>query len=682
MSSETSHAVPEGLRHWQLEFGADGIAHLKIDKCESSTNVLSHEVLLELDRCLDAIADDARLTALIISSAKSSGFIYGADIAEFDQIDDAAAGTRLAAQGQSIISKIAALKIPSVAAIDGFALGGGLELALACTYRVAVESWDRRLGLPEVQLGIQPGFGGVVRSVGLLGPLSAMSLVLSGRLVSAVEAEKIGLVDRLSARDALLNAAKAILAERPAPQHPGLLSRLLNLRPLRPLVAIRLRQKLRERVNPAHYPAPFAIIDQWVAFGGRGEAALRAETESIGRLFLTPASRNLVRVFRLREKLRNLAPRSNAIERVHVIGAGAMGGDIAAWCALRGLEVTLQDQAPEAIEKALSRGERLFGKRLKAPGAAEAAAQRLTPDPDGSGAESADIVIEAVVERLDVKRQVFSKVERDAQADTILASNTSSLRLEDMAAELTHPHRLIGIHFFNPVAKMPLVEVIHGAASDDRTVERAIAFVTQIDKLPLPCRSAPGFLVNRVLTPYMFEALRAHLDGHSKEEIDAVAVDFGMPVGPIELADQVGLDVALHVAGIMRDTLGTEPPSMLAGMVENGRLGKKSGEGFYNWENGRARKAGWKGDIDASLQDRLILPLVNECVACLHEGIVESAELVDGGVIFATGFAPFRGGPIQYARARGIDDVIQALTALAARHGAHLAPKTGWEALR
>jgi len=682
MTDASWHQTTVDLQHWKLEKGDDRTARLLLDKAGATTNVLSREVLLELNACLEVIARDKELKGLVIASAKPPGFVFGADIAEFDQIQDAAAGTRLAAEGQAIISRIAGLEIPSVAAIDGFALGGGLELALACSYRVAVESWDRRIGLPEVQLGIQPGFGGVVRSIGLLGPISAMSLILSGRLLSAVDAEKIGLVDQTCSRDSLLETAVQFIDRRPPRRRPGIFSRLLNIGVLRPLVASRLRRQLRERVNPAHYPAPFAIVDQWVKFGGRGEAALRAETESIGRLFLTPTSRNLVRVFKLREKLRNLAPRSNEVSRVHVIGAGVMGGDIAAWCALRGLDVTLQDQVVEAIDKAVQRATRLFSKNLKAPGAAEAAAQRLRADSEGSGIESADIVIEAIVERLEVKRHVFCEVERSIRGNAILASNTSSLRLEDMAAELSQPGRLIGIHFFNPVAKMPLVEVIRGSQTDPHVVERAIAFVTQIDKLPLPCRSAPGFLVNRVLTPYLFEALRAHLDGHSKEEIDAAAIDFGMPVGPVELADQVGLDVALHVAGIMRETLGTEPPPMLAGMVEAGNLGMKSGQGFYSWANGRAKKAPWQDKVDADLQDRLILPLVNECVACLHEGIVDSAELVDGGVIFGTGFAPFRGGPLEYARTRGIDAVIDRLRGLAERHGSHLAPKAGWEALR
>jgi len=669
------------LQHWRLESDATGLAILTLDKLGASTNVLSQAVLKELAACLDAVARNDSIKGLVIVSGKASGFIFGADIDEFDHIDTAEEGTRLAAEGQSISNAIAALGIPTVAAIDGFALGGGLELALACRYRVAVRSWDRRIGLPEVQLGIQPGFGGVVRSISLLGPVQALELVLSGKLLSAVDAHKIGLVDRLLERDELIDGARKMLLERPPVHSPGIVARLANLAPVRPWLARRVRRTLGRRANPEHYPAPYAILDQWVRHGGHGEAAFRAETESIGRLFVTPTCRNLLRVFRLREKLRNLVPRSAAVTHVHVIGAGVMGGDIAAWCASRGLDVTLQDEASAAIDKSRDRAASFFRKTLRAPGEAQAAQQRLQADPTGTGVKSADLVIEAIVERLDVKRQVFSEVMESAPADAVLASNTSSLQIESIAAGLARPDSLLGIHFFNPVAKMPLVEIIHGEATSAGALEKAVAFVTQIDKLPLPCRSAPGFLVNRVLTPYLFEALRAHIDGHPIEEIDAVATAFGMPVGPVELADQVGLDVAMHVAGIMRETLGTEPPPMLAGMVEAGKLGVKSGEGFYKYEDGRAQRSRWSGDISIDLQDRLILPLVNECVACLHENIVDDADLVDAGVIFGTGFAPFRGGPIEYARTRGVSACVQRLEALAARHGAHFAPRPGWDAI-
>ncbi len=671
------------FRHWNVEKDSEQVICLALDKADASSNVLSHEVLAELDTLLDTVASDSSARGLIIASAKSSGFVFGADISEFDHIDTAEAGARLAADGQRILQKIEDLEIPSVAAINGFALGGGLELALACDYRVAIESYDRRLGLPEVQLGIQPGFGGTIRTVALLGPQRALDLILSGRLLSAVEAKRAGLVDQLTSANSLLDAAKQILLSRPRKQKAGLVQRILNLKLVRPFIAKQVRAQVSRRANPSHYPAPYAMLDLWVRYGGKGKQAYKAEANSIGQLFVTETSRNLVRVYRLREQLKNLAPKSKDVKRVHVIGAGVMGGDIASWCALRGLEVTLQDQAPEAIETAQTRASKLFAKQLKAPGAADAAKARLRSDGSGAGQADADVVIEAIVERLDIKQKVFSAVESTAMPNTILASNTSSLRIEDMAATLQAPERLVGLHFFNPVAKLPLVEVIHGENTDTDVITRATAFVTQIDKLPLPCRSAPGFVVNRVLLPYMLEALRARSDGYSIEAIDAAAVAFGMPVGPVELADQVGLDVALHVARILSETLRAEPPQELIDMVESGKLGKKSGEGFYVYADGKVQKRpGPAAQFDQELQDRLILPLLNECVACVEEGVVDDPDLVDAGVIFGTGFAPFRGGPLHYARVRGVESIVAQLTALAEKYGEHFKPRPGWDALK
>ena len=381
MSDEAAQSSNTQAQNWRLQSTTSGIGILTLDKAGASTNVLSRDVLLELARQLDSIAGDESLRGLVIASGKASGFVFGADISEFDHLRTAEEGTKLAAQGQGIIGRIASLKIPTVAAINGFALGGGLELALACDYRVAVKSWDRRIGLPEVQLGIQPGFGGVVRMTGLLGPLQGLDLILSGRQLSPVEAHKIGLVDRLANKDALIESAVETAQRQPAKQRPGLLARLANLAPARPYIAKKIRAQIGRRANPDHYPAPYAILDQWVRHGGRGEAALQAETETIGKLFVTPTCQNLLRVYKLRETLKKLAPRSEKIKRVHVVGAGVMGGDIASWCALRGFETTLQDQVAEAIDKARERAAGLFKKRLKAPGAAEEAAQRLRADP-------------------------------------------------------------------------------------------------------------------------------------------------------------------------------------------------------------------------------------------------------------------------------------------------------------
>jgi len=359
-----------------------------------------------------------------------------------------------------------------------------------------------------------------------------------------------------------------------------------------------------------------------------------------------------------------------------------MGGDIAAWCALRGLTVTLQDRAQQYLEPALARARELFRKRLKAPGESDAALARLTVDLAAAQVGSADVVIEAIVESADAKRALFRDLESKLSQSALVATNTSSIRLEDLSAAFSHPERFVGLHFFNPVASLPLVEVISAATTSQGALDKAMSFVSQIGKLPLPCRSAPGFVVNRILTPYMLEALRAHQDGHSFETIDAAATAFGMPTGPIELADRVGLDVALHVAKILSGVLRAEPPQLLVEKVASGELGAKTGRGFYVYVDGRAAKRKDAPAPDDELVDRLLLPMINEAVACLDEGVVRDADLLDAGAVFGAGFAPFTGGPMNYARQRGYGEVADKLAVLAARHGTRFTPHEGWRKLR
>jgi 3-hydroxyacyl-CoA dehydrogenase/enoyl-CoA hydratase/3-hydroxybutyryl-CoA epimerase len=669
-------------KHWRRSLDDSGIYWLTLDKAGSAANTLSSGVLAELDGELDALrAASAR--GLVLESGKRSGFILGADVKEFSALQDAAQATAMAARGQALLGRIANLGIPTVAAIDGFALGGGLELALACDYRIAVDSYERTLGLPEVQLGIHPGFGGSVRAVQILGAPLALDLMLTGRSLSPHEAAKHGLVDRVVPRQALRDTAKDFIARRPArrraPWHIG----LLNLAPLRRVVARRVRTDVRKRARIEHYPAPYAIVDLWERYGARGDEAFRAEAESIGKLLVTPTCRNLVHVFELRERLRNLAPKDSRVRRVHVVGAGTMGGDIAAWCALRGLEVTLQDRAQQYVEPALARARDLFAKRLRAPGDAEAAQRRLRVDLAAAEAEAVELVIEAIVEKADAKRGLFADLEPRLPPTALIATNTSSIQLEELAQALQRPERFVGLHFFNPVASLPLVEVIRGEQTTEETMLAAMSFVTKIGKLPLPCRSAPGFLVNRLLTPYMLEALYAHVDGHSLESIDAAAKDFGMPMGPVELADRVGLDVALHVAEILSGVLATPPPELLKEKVAKGELGVKTGRGFYSYDDrGKPIKNRSPVTANSELADRLLLPLINEAVVCLHEGVVADADLVDAGVVFGAGFAPFTGGPLRYARQRGVDDVVAKLSSFAQRFGTRFTPHEGWQNLR
>ncbi len=669
-------------KHWRKTVDDDGVCWLTLDKAGATANTLSSEVLEELAHELATIQAPT-LRGLVFESGKRSGFILGADVTEFAHLEDAAQATEMAARGQSLLGRIAALEVPTVAAIDGFALGGGLELALACDYRIAVDSYERTLGLPEVQLGIHPGFGGSVRAVELLGPPLALDLMLTGRSLSPHEALKAGLVDRVVAREALRSTAKDLIARRPPRRRAPWYLAALNRMPLRRVLAARARASTAKRARREHYPAPYAIVDLWETHGARGDVALRAEALSIGKLLVTQTCRNLVHVFRLRERLRNLAPKDNSVRRVHVVGAGTMGGDIAAWCTLKGLDVTIQDRAQQYVEPALARARELFRKRLRAPGEAEAATRRLRVDLAAAEVDTADLVVEAIVEKAEAKRALFADLEPRLQRAAVIATNTSSIRLETLASALRQPDRFVGLHFFNPVASLPLVEVIRGEQTSEQTMLAAMSFVTRIGKLPLPCRSAPGFVVNRLLTPYMLEALHAHADGHSLESIDAAAKAFGMPMGPVELADRVGLDVALHVAEILSGVLKAPPPELLRAKVAKGELGVKTGRGFYAYDaRGKPVKDRARGAFDADLSDRLLLPLINEAVACLHEGVVADADLLDAGVIFGAGFAPFTGGPLRYARARGVENVVERLEQLAQRFGTRFTPHDGWQNLR
>lgn len=679
MTEATSAA--SSAAHWRLQTDADGVAWLVIDKANAGVNSLSREVMEELDAIL-ARLDKSPPKALIVTSGKT-GFIAGADIKSFVGLESPEAAYQMIRQGQRVIDRLAGLRCVTVAAINGFALGGGLEVALACRYRVASDDPSVTLGFPEVQLGVHPGLGGTVRAVRLAGPIAAMDLMLTGRSIRPQQALKMGLVDELVPPTQLRDVARHVALNPPPMKTASLKSRLLNLSLVRPILAGQMRSQVARRARPDHYPAPYALIELWERFGGSGQRAYEAEARSMATLLCTPTSRNLVRVFFLQERLKSAGKSGGEpVRHVHVIGAGVMGGDIASWCAARGLTVTLQDREEKYVAPAMERARKFFEKRYPDQAKRDQVLGRLKADVAGKGVPQADLVIEAIFENLDAKRELYARVEPQLKPTAMLATNTSSIVLEELAEKLAQPTRLIGLHFFNPVARMPLVEVIHAATTDLPKVQAGLAFARQIDKLAIACKSAPGFLVNRVLMPYLSEAVRAAEEGIPLALIDRAAEDFGMPMGPIELADVVGLDVVMGVGKVFFHS-GAEVPSVLSTRFSQKKFGKKTGEGFYVWQNDKPQKPPYSGQsAPDDLQDRLLLPLVNEAVAVLRQGIVDDADLVDAGVIFGAGFAPFRGGPLQYARSRGVDAVVARLQELQSTHGDRFAPDEGWDLLR
>lgn len=671
--------IAANQKAWKLELDGERIAWLTFDK-PGSTNTLSHSTMGELDSMLGEV-ERAQPRAVIVQSGKRGGFIAGADIKEFTSLTSLDQAYQLIRSGQRVLDRLEALPCPTIAAINGFALGGGFELALACHYRIAADDPKLSLALPEINLGIHPGFGGTVRLVQLVGPAVAMDLMLTGKSVKADKALQLGLVDKLVPPSELQSAARTLALSPPARRTPGLKAWLMNLRLLRPFIASQMEKQVAKRAPRHHYPAPYALIDLWRRFGGNPRTGYEPEARSIATMFLTPTSRNLVRVFLLQDRLKALGgSKTKKASHAHVIGAGVMGGDIASWCAVRGLSVTLQDREMKFITPALDRANAFFEKRYTDAAERAEVAGRLTADVEGAGAARADVVIEAIFENAEAKRELYSRLEPKLQGGAVLGTNTSSIMLETLAQGLADPGRLVGLHFFNPVARMPLVEVIEGEETRPEVLQAAIDFTRQIDKLPLPCRSAPGFVVNRILIPYMTEAMLLAEEGVPLALIDRAATDFGMPMGPIELSDVVGLDVALHVGRILADAFGKPAPKIVQGLVDQKKLGKKSGQGFYAWQDGKPVKPPVNDTKPpADIQDRLILPMLNESVAVLREKVVADADLVDAGVVFGTGFAPFRGGPLHYARERGPAEIVRTLETLARAHGAHHAPDAGWQ---
>ena len=641
------------MKDWRFSVDGEGIAWAIFDREGESANSLGRRPIEELQAIVEKVEAEARaktVRGLVIMSGKEKTFIVGADIREFETFTSEQQVIDSLRPVNAMLDRIERLPVPVVAAIHGVCVGGGLELILACHYRIATRDDGTRVGFPEVKLGIFPGFNGTARSIKQAGPMAAMQNMLTGGMIRAGAAKAMGFLDQLVTSPGELHwaARKAVLQNRRSTP-AGAAKMFLTKWPARGLLAKKMRDETAKKARKEHYPAPFALIDLFEAHGGNLDAMKAAETRAFAPLMVSDTSRNLRRVFRLTELLKAQAPKGLGWRpsRVHVIGAGTMGADIAGVCVAAGMEVTLQDINAEQLDKGIKAQAKLFGRKFKTRPLKAAAKTRLIADPEGKGVARADVIIEAIVERLDIKQKLFADLEAKIKPGAVLATNTSSLKLEDISAPMKDPGRLIGLHFFSPVAQMPLVEVVRGSKTRDEEVKKGAAFVTAIDKFPLITKDVPGFLVNKVLTPYMFSAMERLEKGEDKEKIDEAARAFGMPMGPIELADNVGLDVCAHVAKILGQT---SDGSKLDRLVASGRLGKKTGEGFYVWKDGKPFKSGVqyaKGELEQLGRD-LVEPMIAEAQKSLDQGVVESADLVDAGMIFGTGFAPFRGGPLHY----------------------------------
>ena len=670
-------------KHWKLELDNSNILWLHLDMENSGVNLLSSKVFAELDPILTDIENQLPQGVIILSDKKDS-FIFGADIKEFTELEDQEQAIVFLERAHALMNRLEALSCPTVSMIHGMCLGGGTELSLACRYRVISTESCSRIGLPEIKLGIFPGYGGTVRSIRRAGPLAAMNFMLTGRALTATAAKRTGLVDEAVPLRQLKHAARRFVMDAPKPKKLSLLQRLANHNFFRPLIASQMRKQVALKAKPEHYPAPYRLIDLWKNFGNRPKEMLKQEIQEVSKLAIDDAAQNLVRVFFLQETLKKHGKETNfKAKHVHVIGGGIMGGDIASWCAIKGYRVSVQDQDPERLAQTTKRAQASFKKKYKKDRLAIVAANdRLIMDHKGIGIAQADIIIEAIFEDAEVKRQLYQSIEPQMKADAILATNTSSIMLEDLSSSLKNPGRLVGLHFFNPVALMPLVEIIHGDNTDQITIQQASAFARSIGKLPLPVKSSPGFLVNRILMPYLLEAVIMLNEGIAPESIDKAATDFGMPMGPIELADAVGLDICKNVASILSKTTDVELPKNLEQIVATGNLGKKTGSGFYNYKKGKVQKKKVQHCNLQEIQDRMIMKLLNESVACLREGIVENEDMIDAGVIFGTGFAPFRSGSIHHIQHEGVENLIAKMNVLEESFGKRFKSDEYWQKLK
>jgi 3-hydroxyacyl-CoA dehydrogenase / enoyl-CoA hydratase / 3-hydroxybutyryl-CoA epimerase len=674
----------------------DDICVLTFDRPDSSANIFDRPTLLALEAELQWVGEAAYLKGLILTSAKRGVFIAGADLKSMSQAASAEELRQLVELGQRVMNRLAGLRVPTVAAIHGAAVGGGYELCLACDYRVASPERVTKIGLPETQLGLLPAWGGSTRLPRLIGLPGALDIILGGKTLAPKPALKRGMVDELAPAEYLIKASCRLI-KKGKPKRPARL--LLNNRFLASLLAARLRAKLRQKTR-GHYPA----VDKALEVACRGVSqsvanSLDLERAGILELAQTPGCRNLIRIFFLQERAKKCGlPKSEQaraadkpIARCAVIGSGVMGAGIAQWLSSRQLPVILRDLNAEALAKgmaAIAGTYRAGVKRhLFTPAEARQGMDHIYPAPGEVPLRNVDLIIEAAVEKLELKRQIFQRLDELAGPDTILATNTSALPISELAASTRRPERVLGLHFFNPVHRMQLVEVVAARQTAPELLERALRFVQQIGKLPVLVKDSPGFLVNRILMPYLVEAANLFAAGAGVPELDRAMLDFGMPMGPLALLDEVGIDVALHVAHTLSQHFSDRMnvPQSLHGMVQAGLLGRKAGRGFYLYPKGKApRPNAEMGRFQsnhgsglapaANFQDRLALLMINEAARCLEEQIVSEPADVDFAMIMGTGFAPFRGGPLRYADSLGADKIVAAMERLVESGAAHFQP--------
>jgi 3-hydroxyacyl-CoA dehydrogenase / enoyl-CoA hydratase / 3-hydroxybutyryl-CoA epimerase len=675
---------PDAAPSVVLQPGEDGIAFIRFDRSGSSVNVLDTATLRQLEVIVNDL-DRRSLRGIIFVSSKPAVFIAGADLKELAATEDRAGLVEL---GQQIFTRIEALRCVTVAAIHGACAGGGLEISLTCDYRVASDAHVTKIGLPEVKLGLIPAWGGSTRLPRLIGLPRALKVILGGDLMPSAKALKLGLVDAIAPPERL-----TLLAERFVDKgKPRRSFRHWGWIPAWQTVAALTRKSVLPKTR-GHYPAASSAIDVVSKSVVRSiPQSLAAEKKAILALAEGDVSRNLIRLFFLQDRAKHLpAPKAASIEKTAVIGSGVMGAGIAQWFAARGKEVLLRDMGPEQLAQGLHRAEKLFSdaKRRGILSSCEARAgmDRIVPAEIAVQMNSIDLVVEAVSEDMQVKKTIFADLEERVRLDTILATNTSALSIAEISRGLRDPTRLLGLHFFNPVHRMKLVEIARGELTSDLAIDTAVAFVQRIGKLPVVVKDRPGFLVNRILLPYLLEAVRLLVAGAPIEAIDESMLDFGMPMGPLRLLDEIGLDVASDVGETLckafPDRMHT--PDVFAQLLADNAKGKKTGRGFYEYRSGRVvgvnrfaisrREADDKASLTREqLQERMVFLMINEAARCLEEGIVDDPRDIDFAMVMGAGFAPFRGGPLRHADHIGITKVIENLERLARSRERQFAP--------